>query len=251
MRILTNEKLVEKNKKTATRLFFFSLAILGVGFIVANGQLLGIEALQNINAGIYFTLMPFVLLVGFITTLISVRMTNLWIRVPRPEDAIQLNLKGLSNKSALYNYLHLPARHILICPQGIFAITTRYQEGRFAVKGRKWRTIRSPIGALFSIFRMDSLGNPTVEAEDAARHISRIIEDYDPDIEVQPVIIFVSERVDLEIEDPTIPIFYADPKRSPNFKDYLRDIQKSGQMKGPDDLETFIEDFENATLDFE
>lgn len=251
MRILTNEQLVEKNKKTATRLFFFSLAILGVGFIVANGQLLGIEALQNINAGIYFTLMPLVLLVGFVTTLISVRMTNLWIRVPRPEDAIQLNLKGLSNKSALYNYLHLPARHVLICPQGIFAITTRYQEGRFGVKGRKWRTIRNPIGALFSIFRMDSLGNPTVEAEDAAQHIRQIIEEYDPELEVKPVIIFVSERVDLEIEDPTIPVFYADPKRNPNFKDYLRDLQKSGQMKGPDDLETFVEDFEAATLDFE
>lgn len=248
MRIITNEKLVQRNKRIATWLFFISLAILFGGFFLANGQLLGIEALEQIDPEFYVTVMPFVLIIGFTATLVSVRMTNLWVRQPRPEDAIQFGLKGISNKSALYNYFHFPARHVLICPQGVFAIVTRFQEGKFSVKGDKWRTKRSFIGQFFSIFRADGILNPTREAEDARDFIQYIVEDYDPNIKVQPIILFVDPRVEVEIEDPTIPVLYADPKRTPNLKDFVRDFGKSEILSDPKELAAFIDEFEAATL---
>jgi hypothetical protein len=35
----------------------------------------------------------------------------------------------------------------------------------------------------------------------------------------------------------------------PNFKDYIRDIGKSSEIKPPADLDEFIEEFEYATME--
>ena len=249
MQIVTNEHLVKRNRKIATLMFFSSMIILGIGFFLANGSLLGLN-LDAMDPAVYLLFMPLVLLVGFVSTLISVRMTNLWLRVPRPEDAIKENLKGLSNKSRLYNYFHLPARHVLVCPQGVFAIVTRFQDGRFSVSEDKWKTHRSAISRVFSIFRLDDLGNPSREARNAAAYIRTITEDYDPDLTIQPLVIFTSPKAEVQIDSPTIPVLFADPKVKPNLKDYLREVQKSGTIKGPDDIEGFVEEFEAATLEF-
>jgi hypothetical protein len=248
MRIVTNERLVKRNKSVATYLFFVSLLILITGFFIANGQLLGFDMLETLDPVLYVWIMPVVLLLGFMSTMISVRMTNLWVRRPRPEEAIQAGLKGISNKSAIYSYFHFPARHVLICPQGVFAIITRFQDGKFTVEGDRWKTHRGCVGQFFSFFRLDNIGNPTREAQEAAAYIRYIIEDYDPDLEVQPLIIFVDPRADVTIIDPTVPVLYADPKLKPNLKDYLRDLAKLPEQKGPEDLADFIEEFEAATL---
>ena len=247
MRIVTNELLVKRNKQIATYLFFFSLGILILGFFMANGQLLGIVD-EEINRTLYLVGMPIILLIGFATTMISVRMTNLWVRVPRPEDAIQDGLKGISNKSAIYHYFHLPARHVLICPYGIFAIINRFQDGEIIHADGKWRQKRGPVSQLFSLFRLDGVGNPTAEAEAAADHIRYLIEDYDPDIPVYPVIIFHDPRTRLNIEDPQVPVLYTDPKREPNLKDYIRSKEKVEQFDNNEKLTEFIEAFEEFTI---
>jgi len=247
MRIVTNEFLVKRNKQIATYLFFFSLAILIFGFFLANGQVFGIVGEEE-NRTVYLVGMPLVLLIGFISTMISVRLTNLWVRIPRPEDAIKDGLKGISNKSAIYHYFHLPARHVLICPQGVFAIISRFQDGEVIHKDGRWRIKRGPISTLFSIFRLDGIGNPTAEAEAAAAHIRYLIEDYDPDIPVYPVVIFQDPKVRLTIENPTVPVLYPDPKREPNLKEYIRSKEKLEQFDTNEKLTQFITDFEEFTI---
>ncbi len=229
-------------------MFFISLGILFSGFFVANGSLLGVKQLEQVDPGIYALAMPLVLMFGFTSTLISVRLTNLWIRQPRPEATIQANLKGLSNKSALYNYYHFPARHVLVCPNGIFSIITRFQDGKFSFKNNRWRTHRNPISQLFSIFRMDGIGNPGREAQDAANYIQSIVQDYDPELAVRPVILFVDPRVSLELEATDIAILYGDPKQEPNLKSYLKEVGKDDKLADPKDLAEFIREFEYATI---
>ena len=252
MQVITNEPLVKRNRKIATYLFFVSLGILGFGFIAINTNILGIRSTDAGGAipTLYIVGMPLIIVIGFITTLISVRMTNMWLRMPRPEDVIKENLKGLSSKSRLYNYFHFPARHVLICPHGVFAIITRYHDGAITVSGDKWKRKRSPLSSLLNVFRLDDIGNPAREAQEAANHIRAIIEDYDQDLPVQPIVIFTSPKAKLELNNSTVPVFYADIKATPNFKNHLRDLQKFGQMKGPENLDEFIEEFEAATLDY-
>ncbi len=249
MRIVTNDELVARNKKYATRLFFFSIGVLLIGFFVANGQLFGLTDEEDLNSPIYLLAMPVVLVIGFISTMISVRMTNLWIRQPRPELAIQESLKGLSNKSGFYSYYHFPARHVLVTTQGVFAIITRFQDGKFSVENDRWRAHKGLIGSFFSFFRLDGIGNPTLEAREAAAYLRYIVEDYDPDLEIQPLIIFTDPRAKVEIGEITVPVLFADPKKDPSLKDYLKEYrQKNGDQFTPQELVEFVEEFEEASL---
>lgn len=231
MRIETNTQLVQRNKRNANYLFFFSVAVLIGGFLLANLQLTA----KDPTTMTLSVILPWIVLpIGFIATMTSVKMTNLWIRKPRPEEAIPEGLKGLSNKSVLYNYYHLPARHVLIAPQGVFAMITRFQEGSYAVNGDKWTTRGGPFNRIFSVLRRDAIGDPTVEAQRAADHVKKLLQATAPDVEVQPLIIFVDPRANVEITDPTIPVLYANGERTPNLREYLREITQKQLEKQQD-----------------
>ncbi len=251
MRIVTNQELIRKNRRTATWLFFISMAILIFGFFVANGQVFGLIPEEDVVT-VYTIVTPIVLLIGFVTTLTSVRMTNLWVRVPRPEIVIPEGLKGIQNrnKTSLYNYYHLPARHVLITPQGIFPLVTRFQDGRFSVTGDKWKTHKGFISTLFSFLRLDGIGNPYQDAEVAQNYVKHLVEDYDNTIPIYPVIVFFDPRAEVEINEPTLPVVYADNKRTPNLKDYVQSLgnEPIEPFKG-EELQKFIEEWEASTLD--
>jgi hypothetical protein len=273
MRIETNWRLAQRNRRIAHFLFFFSMAVLIGGFVVANTQL---SATTNqtdaTNLGLALILPWLVLPIGFICTLISIRMTNYWIRKPRPEEAIREGLKGISKKSVFYSYYHFPARHVLIAPQGVFAIVTRFQEGSYRVQGDTWSTMGGAFGSIMRFIRRDGVGNPNDDAIKAAARVQALMDKKSPGIEVQPLIIFVDPHARLEIENPTIPVLYADENMKPNLRDYMRDLaqkqqlekpapQTQGKKKGSDknkavekgaaglDTEKIADAFEEATLE--
>lgn len=251
MRIVTNQELIRKSRRIATWLFFISMIILIFGFFVANGQVFGLIPEEDIIT-VYTIVTPLVLLAGFMTTLTSVRMTNLWVRIPRPEIVIPEGLKGIHgrNKTSLYNYYHLPARHVLITPQGIFPLVTRFQDGKFTVTGDKWKSHKGVISSFLSLLRLDGIGNPNQDVDVAQKYVQHLIEDYDGTIPIYPVIVFVDPRAQVEINDPAIPVVYADNKRSPNLKEYVQSFgnEPIEQFAG-DGLQDFINEWEASTLD--
>jgi hypothetical protein len=243
MRVETNDKLVQRNRRIAQYLFFFSFGVLIAAFIITNQQAFNPSA--SADTTLIVLLPSLVLPIGLITTLVSVRMTNLWVREPRPERALKDGLKGLSNKSVLYNYFHLPTRHLLICPQGVFAITTRFQDGNFTVKGDKWSTQSSALSTFTRIFRRDGIGDPMQEALRSVEHAKKLLQPVAPGVDVKPIIVFVDPRARLTIENPTIPVFYADPELKPNLKDFMRDFPKESRTTlTPEQIKAF----EQATL---
>jgi nuclease-like protein len=247
MRVETNDRLVQRNKRIAQYLFFFSFGVLILGLVVINQPLFSGSAATTSpqNSPLTVILPSLVLPIAFITTMVSVRMTNLWVRPPRPEEVIREGLKGVSSKSVLYNYYHFPARHVLISPQGIFAIITRFQDGKYKVVGDKWTTQSSAIRAVTSIFRMDGIGNPTADALRAAEHLKKALQPIAPDIEVQPLIVFVDPRATIVIEDPAVPVLRPDAKQDPSLKDYLfKKVERKGTMLTPEQIRAF----EEATL---
>lgn len=229
MRVETNEKLVKRNRRLANILFFFSMAILIGGFIVANTQ---VSANRNSSSFALSLILPWIVLpIGFISTMTSVRLTNQWVRRPHPEDAIQAGLKGVSKRSVLYNYYHMPARHVLITPHGIFAIITRFQDGSYRVEGDKWQSAGGIFTLLTRFFRQDGIGNPGEEARKAAAHVQKLLESGAPGQEVQPLVIFVDPRAKLEIQNPSVPVLYADDRKEPNLRDYMRDLAQQAQVE--------------------
>ena len=213
-------------------------------FLFVNSQALSGDLPQpgTPEATLSLLLPALVLPFGVITSMVSVRMTNNWIRQPRPEQALQDGLKGLSNRSVLYNYLHMPLRHLLICPQGVFAITTRFQNGTFSVDGERWTTQEGFFSRATRFFRRDGIGRPAAEAR---AHAARIQPHMPADIEVYPLIVFVDPAATLDVHNSDVPVLFADSKQQPNLKDYLRSIsQEERQPLTP----AQIEDFEAATL---
>jgi uncharacterized membrane protein len=245
MRVETNTQLVKRNKRTANILFFVSLAILMSGFLTANLQL----SAQDDTALTLSLIIPWIILpLGLLTTIASVRMTNQWVRRPRPEEALQQGLKGLSKRSVLYNYYHGPARHVLITPQGIFAIVTRFQDGSFSVEGDRWKSGKGVSSRIMRFFRQDDIGNPSAEARAAAEHIKSLLATGAPDVEVNPLVVFIDPRAQVEAINPAVPVLYADENREPNLRDYLRQLSQqpeeeptqSGRKKKTDRSKTDI-----------
>lgn len=242
MRVETNEKLLRRNRKVAQYMFFASFGVPIIGLFLINQQA-ATPTSQSLIIGFVVPLL--VLPAAYIITMLSVRMANLWVRVPRPEVVIPEGLKGVSSKSVLYNYFHLPARHVLITPQGVFAMVTRFQEGQFAVDGDKWMTRKSALGRIFGVFRMDGIGNPTEDAQRAALRVKKLLEPIAPDVPVQPVIVFVDSRAQVTIDKSDVPVVYANSKRDPSLKDYIRGLAKE---KSASLTPEQIEAFEEATL---
>ena len=253
MRVVTNKKLARRNRKITNYLFFGTFGALILGFVVINASLFTNETPDTLTLFAQSAVLP----IAFVLTIVSVRMTNLWARVPRPEKAIEDGLKGLSNKSILYNYYHFPVRHVLICPQGVFAIVTRWHDQQFSLRDGKFRSKRNFISKLFSAIRFDGIGKPFRDAEIARAHVQQAIDDVADDVAVQSLIVFVdpSAQVDFETE-PEIPVLYADPKRSPNLKEFMRDAKRllsdsAGEAKNASLMplsDEQIQEFENATI---
>lgn len=252
MRIVTNKKLVKRNRQLATWLFLGTLAVLIGGFIFINYSFFtGNVPPDWIILG-QIVALPLV----FVMTVLSVRMTNLWAREPHPEKAIEAGLKGISKRSILYNYYHSPARHVLIAPQGVFAIITRWHEGGFTLgEDGKWKSHKSAVSRFFSAMRMDGVGKPMQEAKLAAQHVQKVFDKIGADIEVKPLIIFVSDDVEIEMDmdNPSIDILYTNDKKSPNLSEYMRELNRqlkeNLQEKSVLPLsDEQIEAFEAATL---
>ncbi len=223
MRLKTNKKLARRNRQITNYLFFGTFAALIVGFIIINASLFTPDVPDTLTLIAQSAILP----IAFILTVVSVRMTNLWARRPRPEDAIAGGLKGLSNKSVLYNYYHFPARHVLICPQGVFAITTRWHDQRFTYRKGKFRSHKNILSKFFSAIRFDGVGKPLRDAEYASSRVQRAIDAVAADVKVQPLVVFIDPAADIEFEDePALPVLYAEPKKSPNLKDYMRDRKR-------------------------
>jgi hypothetical protein len=248
MRIVTNTKLATRNKSVANYSFFLTFLLLIGGFFFVNTNFTTADTEAGVNP-IFLLLQALILPISFIFVLFSIRMTNLWVRPPRPEDVLPDALRGLSKKSILYNYFHIPARHLLFCPQGVYAITTRWHDGIYTVDGDKWTTKANPFARFFSILRMDGVSNPTREAQRNAEYAQKILAKYAPNITVKPLIVFINPKAEVTIVNSDIPILFTDSKKKPNLKDYMRDVYAA--MPGADGKKNVLPFSDETVASFE
>lgn len=261
MRIVTNSRLAERNRKIATNLFLVTFVLLIGGFIFINvgvftGDTARPDPLLLVAQGVAIP-------VAFIMTLFSIRMTNLWARrsplddkskstMLYPDELINEGLKGLSKKSVIYHYYHIPARHVLIAPQGVFAITTRWQNGKYEVDGEHWKTKASMITRLLATLRMDGIGQPFNDAIRAAEHVQKLMREAGSEVNVQPLLVFLDASAQIEGKSE-VPVLFASIKRDSSLTHYLRGLNRGldEKKKGPvmPLTEQEIASFEALTID--
>jgi len=215
MRVVINEAHINRNRSISHLLFFVSLIGMGLGFVFT-----WTSSPSSQNSQITCLVLPLLLLM----TLAAVRMANIWVREPRPERVLDDALKGLGRKHTIFHHV-LPAPHVLIGPEGVFTLTTVWQEHAYRVKGKKWYGDEGLLRKINGYMRQDLLGNPFQEALFHAQQVQKLVDSIAPDsaVKVLPVVVFINPKASFEAEDPIIPVVYADPKKKPSLRQYLRD----------------------------
>jgi hypothetical protein len=189
MKIIKNEKLIERNGKIGNYVSLGALIILGVGMYISFTK----PDLFIYSVG--------ALLVGFVMTQVGMYMGNRWGRSPRPDEKLDTAMKGLHSDFNLYHYAG-PASHLLIGPAGVWVLLPYHQNGKIAFVKNRWRLSGGGfMQAYMRIFGQEGLGRPELDAESEIGAVKKFLEkklEGTTIPEVKAALVFTSDTVELE-----------------------------------------------------
>ncbi|NPV08991.1 MAG: NERD domain-containing protein [Anaerolineae bacterium] len=211
MRVISNEPLIRRRTKTAQISNLVGLLALGTGLVISLTR----------PEWAFYTLG--LLIVGVIASQYGIVQAFRFARRPRPDQELADALKGLDDRYRLYNF-YLPADHVLLTPRALYAVVLKSVAGKVICEGRSCKQERRfSLGRLLRLFSPESLGNPVREAkweqEALERWVSQNLEGDAPPVE--PLVVFLSPRVDLEVRNPDVTMV-----RAKALKDVLRRSEK-------------------------
>jgi len=196
MKIIKNEKLINRNKQIGQWTSLGALIVLGVGMYIS---------FTRTDLFIYSIA---ALLVGFILTQIGMYMGNRFNRSPRPDEKLDAGLKGLQNEFVIYHYL-TPASHLLVGPAGIWVLLPYHQRGQVTFRKNRWRNSGGGfLQGYMRIFGQESLGRPDIEMESDVNSVKKYLEKNLEGIqvpEINALMVFTSDDVTIDAEDAPIP----------------------------------------------
>jgi hypothetical protein len=216
MQVSTNKKLIERRRRIGTYASFGGLGVLLAGMVASfNMQYL------------WYSLIA--LVAGFLLAQFGNYNLRRWGRSPRPDEVIETALKGFDDRYHLYAW-SLPAPLVLLSPQGVYSFVTRDQAGEITVNGSQWRS-KFSLGRALLAFAQEGLGNPSSEALEGAGRLGNWMQAELPDaaLEVQPAIVFINAKTQLQVNEPTVPVMDA-----ASLKKWLRGSGKGANLKSAD-----------------
>ena len=226
MKIVSNEKLIKRNKKIGQILTMAALAILGIGLYFSFAQ----PEMITITFGS--------LLVGFLLTQVGVYYGNRWGRSPRPDELITANLEGLDNSYVLYHYTAgIP--HLLTGPTGVWALVPTPVGGKISYDENKRRFRQKGGNFYLKLFGQDSIGRPELDAQYAINDLKKSFQKNAGELplpEPQAVLVFTNPKVEVDVVDSPTPAVAVE-----KLKDFIRK-----QPKATLEVLTFIKNLQKA-----
>lgn len=209
MKIVTNKKLLQRNRKIGQFLSIGSLLILGGGMYMSfRPELLSYSFLA--------------LIVGFMVSQIGIYYGNRWGRSPRPDEVLTASLKGLDDRYTLYHYI-APTAHLLVGPAGVWALIPYAQRGKISYEKGRWK---QKGGNLYlKIFAQEGLGRPDAEVKSALQDMERFYTRAlnGTQLPTQAALVFTNPKAELETTEAPIQAVKAD-----KLKDLIRKNAKEG-----------------------
>jgi len=191
MQIITNDKLVRRNRAISRYASIVGLIVLIGGMVISFTR----PTLVIISFA--------ALILGFLLSQVGMYFTNRWGREPRPDQFLNQSLKGLDNKYTIYHYTS-PVPHLLVGPAGIWVLLPKHQRGVITYERGRWR--QKGGGFLQSYLRMfaqEGIGRPDLEIasqiDSLENYLKKSLPDYDS-IPIQAAIVFTSDKADLQID---------------------------------------------------
>ena len=213
MKIIKNEKLIERNGKIGQWTSLAALVILGIGMYISFTK-----------PELFFYSM-ICLVVGFIMTQIGMYMGSRWGRSPRPDEKLDAGLKGLHSEFAMYHY-STPVSHLLVGPSGVWTIHPYHQGGKVSFDKNRWKLRGGGfMQGYMRIFGQEGLGRPDLEADNDVRAVNKFLEkkmNGSSIPEIKPILVFTHDEVELEPGDSPVPAM-----KLKQLKEFLRQSAKN------------------------
>ena len=216
MQIITNEKLIRRNRSIARYASIGGLIVLIGGMIVSftRPELVFIA----------FT----ALIVGFLLSQLGMFYTNRWGREPRPDQLLNQALKGLDNKYTLYHYAS-PVSHLLVGPAGVWVLWPKHQRGVITFERGRWRQKGGgPLQFYLRLFAQEGLGRPDLEIAGEIDSLEKFFNKYFSNGDkpaIHAALIFTNEKAEIQIgDDVQLPVPTLNLKQ---LKELIRKTAKS------------------------
>ena len=188
MKIIKNEKLIERNSKIGQWTSLAALVVLGLGMYIsfAKPEL--------------FTYSVICLVIGFIMTQIGMYMGSRWGKSPRPDEKLDAGLKGLHSEFNMYHYSS-PVSHLLVGPSGVWVLLPYHQRGSISFEKNRWKMKGGGfLQGYMRIFGQENIGRPELDAENEVKALQKFFAkklDGANIPEIKPILVFTTDEVEL------------------------------------------------------
>lgn len=220
MKIIKNEKIIKRNGKIGQWTSLAALIVLGGGMYI------------SFTRTDLFVYSIAALLVGFTLTQVGMYMGNRYGRSPRPDEKLDAGLKGLQNEFSIYHYT-APASHLLVGPAGVWVLVPYHQRGKVTFRKNRWKMSGGGfLQSYMRIFGQESLGRPDIELDSEVSAVKKYLAkqmDESEIPEIQGMMVFTSDEVEIEAEDAPVPAM-----KLKEIKEFFRKKAKEkpiGQMQ--------------------
>jgi len=220
MEIIINESLIRRNARIGQITSIVGLLVLAGGMYIsfARPELFNISLLA--------------LLLGFALSQIGIYFGNRFGRHPRPDESLDLALKGLDGRYTMYHY-KTPASHLLVGPSGIWVLSPRSTRGLITYNESRRRFAQKGGNLYLKIFAQESLGRPDMEINGEIEGITRFLKQRMPEKElpeVQAALVFTNEATEVDADNAPLPTMHIK-----KLKEFIRKTAK-GESLSPASL---------------
>ncbi len=193
MNIVRNDKVIKRNSRIAQIAMFGGLIVLGGGMFV------------SFRYPEQYAISLAALMFGFLLSQVGIYFSNRWGRSPRPDEKLDLALKGLDSKYSLYHYA-TPVSHLLVGPSGVWILLPFYQRGTITYAKNRWR--QKGGNAYLKLFAQESLGRPEIEVSGELQNLQNYFKKILPegiDPEINAALVFTNPKVEVDIPESETP----------------------------------------------
>ena len=176
------------------------------------------------------------LFVGVLISMVGIIILNRWVRKPRPEDSLGEALKTLGDGYHLYHYTNLPARHVLLMPNGVIAIETFNLAGEFSFANGRWKE-KMNLGRIIRYPFEEHLGDPSRRARLAVDDLKARLQSsvgVAKSLPVSGVVVFLHPLAQVEARGASVTVCKVDklrktvvikaPKIDPQIHEQIREF---------------------------
>ena len=184
MRQYIDSAKVKRNARLARVLSFGGLAVMGLGLLISFRPQYRIDLVLGL------------FLVGILASQVGLPMRNRWDRRPRIDEILDGALKGLDQRFAIFHY-SLGARHVLICPGGVFAVIPRVEDGVIKYSDGSWIRTTTKSG----LFRRAGTRRIRGIEREVAAEVDRASSQLNLPFAVRPLIVFLHAGAEMEVRE--------------------------------------------------